>query len=67
MKKLAEKDQQLLQTRYGLGSDPDADHAEKTPITNAMQKRLQRVRILMFDCVHKTMDQLDSDSLGVQP
>lgn len=49
-------DVELLQVRYGITPDEVSESAatvESRPITNAMSKRLQRVRRLLLHCVER--------------
>ena len=56
LKELEWPDVELLQIRYGITPEdtPESDTTlEKQPITNAMSKRLQRVRRLLLHCVER--------------
>jgi RNA polymerase sigma-70 factor (ECF subfamily) len=56
LKELEWADIELLQTRYGIAGNEATERVStdtKQPITNAMSKRLQRVRRLLLHCVER--------------
>ena len=56
LQQLKAADISLLQMRYGIVVYQENDPSKKEPITNAISKRLQRIRQTMSDYVEKRME-----------